>query len=355
MAGTKALAQAKRWPLVVLASASALATVGIVWLIVQASEGLPDWALMGSASPLALKCLAIILVGSAALVGLGLVMVRLRLRRPRGVRNFRGDQGGTAAIEMALLLPFALMITLVIVQAALLFNANMVVHYAAFCAARMAVVTVPADYTDIDDEAANRVNPPEIQPSDKLERIRRAAVMALIPISHSLNSDSGDPIGPAVQEQSTSVFSKFGTQSQPWFRDIKPQYDYANEYTKIDLTMPGHWLDGDPDGDCPYHAKIYLHDFNNWSAQSGFAFVWRCPGLHREPKPEIWDYWYWEDLHVKVTYPFLLSVPYASRFLGEETTLADGTAKQFTTTINVTVTLTNEGGPEIRPSDYQPN
>jgi len=74
-----------------------------------------------------------------------------------------------------------------------------------------------------------------------------------------------------------------------------------------------------------------------------------CSFYHRIPP--IWDYWYWEDLSVRVTYPFLLEVPYASRFLGDPFQISDRQGAQYAATIKVTVTLSNEGGPELRPKD----
>jgi hypothetical protein len=335
----------KRWPLVVLASLSALAMIGMGWLAVAFAGALPQWAVRGVTTPLALKCLAVILVGMMVLAGLVMVMLRLKLRRSG---RWGGDQDGSAALEMVLLSPLALMIFLMVVQSALLFNANMVIHYSAYCAARMAVVVVPADFND--DEAPNLVHPPQYEPSDKLERIRMAAVLALIPISASLESDTGDQISGDVHDQTTHVFNNLSGQDQGWFNRIKPQYDYANTYTKIHLQAPGHWHnDGNPDNDCPYNGSIQTGDWGDW----GWVMTPWCWSFHRPPpKNPIWDFWQWEDLHVQVTYPFLLEVPYAARFLGEEAEIPGRTGRQYTATIDVTVVLTSEGAPAIRAQDY---
>ena len=133
----------KRRPMRLLAAASLAATAGTIGLAVAAVGDLPDWARTGLASPLSLKTLAIMLAGVTALVLLGLLLARLRGRRREAFGSFHGDQGGSAAIEMTLLMPFALMVFLIVIQAAILFNANMVVHYSAFCAARVAVTEVP--------------------------------------------------------------------------------------------------------------------------------------------------------------------------------------------------------------------
>jgi hypothetical protein len=328
--------------LILLAAASALATVGLGWLAIRASAAMPGWTWAAAGSPLALKCLAIIIVGAAVLAVLGLALARVRQVRVRAVRGFHGDQGGTAAIEMAFVFPLGLMIFLTITQAALLFNANMVVNYAAFAAARMATVVVPMS---INDEGHNLVWPPSSASSQKLELIRRAAVLALVPVSARLTSaDAQDPQAPAVHDQAQSTFGHFGAQAPAWFRRIEPQYNYAAANTQIELAAPEHWQDGNPDNDCPYH-----NDRRDQWSQWGWTYVPFCPYFHHVPP--IWDFWFWEDLHVRVTYPYLLEVPYASRFLGDaEITLPDRTGTQYVATIPVTVSLSNEGETEVRPA-----
>jgi hypothetical protein len=347
MAGEKAMAPKRRWPMsmIVLAVASALATVGIVWLAFNASGQMPEWVKSAAGSPLALKCLVVIAVGSVLLAGVVIVLLSARRRSGARFGGFHGDQGGSAALEMALLFPFALIIFLTIIQAALLFNANMVVHYSAFAAARTATTIVPMRILVGDplrDEVQNRVNPPEVQPSRKLEMIRKAAVLALVPISATLTTGGTDADGATVQERSIAAFAQFGKPDMGWFGRIKQNYDYADAYTKIELTKPEHWLDGDPDHpDCPNSG---LHTTDNWVNGAYVQVPW-CNWYHRIPMQ--WDYWYWEDLKLEVTYSFLLEVPYASRLMGEATSLPDRTGTQYISTIKAKVALTNEGGPEL--------
>ena len=343
MASTDAIPRSRKWPIRILAVAGLLSTGGIVWLAVQASGQMPEWARAGAFSPLALRCLAIIVVGVILLAAVAMILLRVRRTRLAGPRGFHADQRASAAIEMALLFPFALMIFLVIIQATLLFNANMVVHYSAYAAARMAIVVVPLE---MDDEGLRLVWPPETETktSGKLELIRRAAVLALVPISASLRSGAPDQTGETVSDETSRVFGYFSAKDQGWMHRVKAQYDYANLYTKIELAKPAHWMDGDPDNDCPY-AHQHRDQWTNW----GWTYVPYCPFYHRIPP--IWDYWYWEDLHVRVTYPFLLEIPYASRFLGDPFQIPDRQGAQYASTIRVMVTLSNEGGPELPPKD----
>ncbi len=132
MAGQKSAVSGRRWPMRVLAGASLLATGGLVWLVVTASGDLPEWAQTGLASPLSVKCLAFMVAGVLALAILGLALLNRRGRPAAPVGALHGDQSGSAAIEMTLVMPFAVMIFLIVIQSAILFNANMVVHYAAF-------------------------------------------------------------------------------------------------------------------------------------------------------------------------------------------------------------------------------
>lgn len=366
--------------LIVLAIASALATAGMACLVLRASGESQGWALAAAASPLAVRCLAIMVAGILALGLVLAVLIRLRpAARPVRVRGLHGDQGGTAAVEMAFVFPLAMMIFLLVAQAALLFNANMVVHYATFCAARMATVVVPLQlYNDgVYPELRNLVrNPdePSVAQSEKLEMIRRAAVMAVMPVSAvgAAGTGSGqDQTGAAIQKESASAFRNLGARDQrlwffllktkpsfaPLFKRAKEQFDYAdgnimltggenpgdNPVTKLELAQPDHWRHGSRDANCPYRHHRQ-GDWGDW----GWNWIAFCPFY-----PERMDYWYWEDLDLRVTYQFLLEVPYANRFLGDEASVQGRKGKQFASQIRVELSLSNEGGPEIKPKDYQ--
>jgi hypothetical protein len=415
--------------LIVLAIASALATAGMACLVLRASGESQGWALAAAASPLAVRCLAIMVAG---LLALGLVLaVLIRLcparqgdavaspaaRSPISLATLHGDQGGTAAIEMAFVFPLAMMIFLLVAQAALLFNANMVVHYATFCAARMATVVVPLQLNNdgVYPELRNLVrNPgePSVAQSEKLEMIRRAAVMAVMPVSAVGAAGTGggqDSTGADIQKESASAFRNLGARDQrPWFfllkskpsfaplfKRAKEQFDYADgnimlkggenpgdtQVTKFELMKPEHWrtppearrwnpnrIDGgftdgdwdpqnvsDPNDDCPHVNRLQGPD-QGWNYETGiWNFSYICPfypdrmdyryeeGLHEYP----------EDLNVRVTYQFLLEVPYANRFLGEEASVPGRKGKQFASQIRAVAALSNEGGPDKKPKDYQ--
>ncbi|MCX5684472.1 MAG: pilus assembly protein [Planctomycetota bacterium] len=385
--------------LMVLAGASVLATGGLIWLAIDASGRSVEWAWAAAASPLAVRCLTIIV---ACMVALGLllaVLLRARPRsRPAGVRGLFGDQGGTAAVEMALLFPFGMMIFMLIIQAALVFNANLVVHYAAFAAARVAVVVVPLNLANdpVYPEKRNWVRNPDVssvEKSEKLEIIRRAAVMAVMPISAA--SGSGTPAdsgGTAVQTASASAFRTLGAKDQrPWFyydknkptfagffSRAKSQYDFANseitlqgapvKVTQLEMDKPYHWSH-DRNNTCPY-VQSRQGEWTDW----GWSYVSYCPTVDDNGIPDArmdYDYdhldwwrdssrsnwyrgrWHDEELVVRVTYQFLLELPYANRLMGGVETQVPGLqGKQYVTEIRVEQKMVSEGERELRPRDY---
>ncbi len=347
--------------LLVLGVASALATVGIVWLAVKAFGRAPQWLTAAAVSPLAVWCI-VLMVGGVGVLGLVAALL-VRMRPVRGERRLHTDQGGTAAVEMTLLFPFAVMIFLTIMQAALLFNANMVVHYAGFAAARMATVVVPME---VNDELRNLVYGPEQGISEKREMIRRAAVLALVPISARLETPGvgfGDEFLPGAEDlvagQAQKAVSLGDASQRPrlgwgWPRRVRAQYAYADTtcmkdgedlpVTGIELAPPDHWQDGNPDPDCPYRH----HRRDEWT-DWGWDYEPYCPFYHRDLP--IWDFWYWEMLDVRLTYQFLLQIPYASRFLGDKVTVSGLSGNNYAAEIRVVGSLSNEGGPELRPKN----
>ena len=375
--------------LMVLGAFSALSAVGIAYLTVKARGLAPQWFATAAASPLAVRCLVIMGVGVLALALAAAVMVRREPRDRRArVRDLPGDQGASAALQMVLLLPVACIMFLVIIQAALLFNANMVVHYAAFGAARVATTAVPLD---LGGEGRNLVYNPDYTGgggysgafSEKLERIRRAAVLAVVPISADLDleaADAGGLAGEAVEAASALAYARLlptradedptwlrqleeiyrtgagGFEKPWWINRIRRQYAYANAsvafagqdggrtelITDVQLAKPAHWRDGDPNPDCPYRH----HRRGEWT-QWGWSYVPYCPYWE-----DRMDYWYWEDLAVQVDYKFVLSVPLARVALADADGRMDvGGERAYFARIRALGVLTNEGGPELRPED----
>lgn len=89
------------------------------------------------------------------------------------------DQSGSTAVEFVMILPALAVILLMILQIALIVQAKFVVNYAAFCAARSAIVIIPDDFPG--GEARNHLNSPDS--SEKFQVIHRGAALPLTAIS----------------------------------------------------------------------------------------------------------------------------------------------------------------------------
>jgi hypothetical protein len=112
------------------------------------------------------------------------------------------EQGAVQSLSFVLTLPVFVMLMLFIVQLSQVTIARMVVEYAAYAAARSAIVWIPADLGGL--ETPNRVGPRRqdlgttrdenghefaryllVHPSRKLQRIEHAAAQALLPVCPS--------------------------------------------------------------------------------------------------------------------------------------------------------------------------
>jgi hypothetical protein len=210
----------------------------------------------------------------------------------------KSGQEGTAAVEMTLLLPFALMIVLMMIQSMMLVTGNFAVHKAAYDAARAAVVWVGEKVSY--DEPRNVVVPEDL--TGKMGHIKGAAVFSLLPVSNptpgvgdaSLVADADAP-GVGIQR----VYQLSGQNPPRWATNmVRPKYEYAATYTEVAL-------------DGPVNGTAY--------------------GDH-------------ENLKVTVGFAVPLTVPYASKvmlWLGAARELGSGSA--IGTDAQATCVLPNEG------------
>jgi hypothetical protein len=127
--------------------------------------------------------------------------VKLQLRRLLLLHN--DQRGGVQSLSFVLTLPLFVMIVMFIAQLSQLMIARTVVEYAAFAAARSAVVWIPANLGPTSDEQENRIaalrylgeepgsdgqsySVYEIVPrSPKFDKIHLAAAMAVLPVCPS--------------------------------------------------------------------------------------------------------------------------------------------------------------------------
>lgn len=112
----------------------------------------------------------------------------------RKFKDLGDDEDGQALTEFILIFPLQLFITLCIMQLSLLYTAKLVVNYAAFNAARAAVVVIPQS---IDQEISGQINLPggeetvhnpwsnnneDDESLKKFKLIKKAAALSLMPI-----------------------------------------------------------------------------------------------------------------------------------------------------------------------------
>jgi hypothetical protein len=126
----------------------------------------------------------------APLVVLGVVLtlfalrftaVMIKSRKPDAL-VVADRESGASAVEFVLVLPALAVLLLMILQIALLVQAKFVVNYAAFCAARSAIVVIPDNIPgNRPPEPRNRVGDPDR--SEKIEIIHRSAALPLTAIS----------------------------------------------------------------------------------------------------------------------------------------------------------------------------
>ncbi len=226
-------------------------------------------------------------------------------------RNARSSQSGSVTLEFAIALPIALALVLLMTQAALLMGGNICVHYAAYCAARSAIVQIPSDLSP--SEPPNVLDSPE---ATKMESIRDAAIWALMPVSCS-NRDypAGDDAGLASDVR--SFMTHFGTTTGGWYdrADLATYLGrkraYAEDHTEITM-----YERLDTDQTAEYWELDYPHVY--------------------QPRDEI---------RVQVKHTLYLSVPYAAKVFAavEGGTRLGFAPGQYGMEITALVSLTNQG------------
>jgi hypothetical protein len=190
-----------------------------------------DWLWAAVTSRGFLTWTLVTFLAATALVLLGGLLWRAGAQRP--VRP--GGQEGQAILEFVMVLPIGLMLVLVMVQSSLLMVGHICVHYAAYCAARSAVVSVPADLSPT--EPPNFVTD-DPTASGKMRRVHLAAVWAVLPISCS-SPDTPEGDAGTVVRGLENLFSGYGKETPSWVRDhLGRKLQYAEDHTQVSLSPP---------------------------------------------------------------------------------------------------------------------
>ncbi len=187
---------------------------------------------------------------------------------------------GQAMTEFAISFPIVLITTLILMQLALMYQAKNVVTYAAFSAARAAIVYIPAEN---DNEGKHTIN---IDGGDKIDKINQAAAMACVPISPraSVVLDGLPFVGDIV----SSAFSTFS--------QLMSGLGLAGEYVDSALQRYAY-------STFATNVLLYKADEGGLSEQSGSA---------------SWDWPNESDVGVQVQHRFYLAIPLVNRFIGDD-------------------------------------
>lgn len=318
----------------------------------------------------------------AALTAGGAGMVRLagaRLRLGR-LRRFHVRQAGAVqSLSFVLTLPMFIMLLLLIIQVSQIMIGAIVVHYAAFAAARAAIVWIPARLDEEDENcisshdedasAADRIAPTFYGPcqgglvyriaagSPKFTRIASAAKLACAGISPSQNlgfSPSGDAVG-AVSALRQAYFSMAPNSTINPSR-LGNKLAYACGQSQMSSWDGANWA---PESAATEHTKVELRFYHS----------------NEEPRHDDLRDWTsaydevgWQDpITVKVTH-WMAMLPGPARLLfgGKQYVLwgkADPVAriKRIQTTAGATCvyrleaecTLGNEGHKSVYPYVYE--
>jgi len=191
-----------------------------------------NWFIAAITGRLFLLCWIIFFASAACF--LLVISALLRLGVPLR-KTFRlANQQGAAIVEFALAMPFLLLLSMLMAQSALLMAGNLCVHYAAFCAARSAIVTVPLSLSD--DEPTNVLA--ASSNSAKLNRIKQAAVWAVTPVSCA--SELYTPAqAESLQQGLAGIFSQSGQAVPGWISSsLLRRLAYAMDHTEVRIDDP---------------------------------------------------------------------------------------------------------------------
>ena len=291
--------------------------------------------------------------------------------RPAVIRKLhRCETGGVQSLSFVLTVPAFMMIVLFIIQVSQLMVGTMVVNYAAFAAARAAVVWIPADIGTSLVERENVLDGTVVQSSSapnslempvgagnpnsiKYQKILGAAVLACAPISPSRDLQNSTSLPSWVTQAQDVMVALYpllapGSASNPRISQRlrnKLAYSYQNTFISIE------WME------VPHPVA---------DAEDGPSYN---PHLHPDPNVPAWNpnEVGWEDpVTVTVTHRFAL-LPGPGRFLAARLVPSNGipdrvsgtintnrgeyTETVYSTNITASATLANDGIKSVFPHD----
>jgi hypothetical protein len=226
------------------------------------------YAVLGAGALFAALKLAVLLARSAG------VMVPLMFRRRRI------GQRGQAMAEFAISFPIVLITTLILIQLALMYQARNVVTYAAFAAARAAIVWIPAE---TENEGVHEIN---TDGGQKWNKIHQAASLACVPISPRASVVLAGM--PGVGGVLGDVFGAFSGMMSG-------------------LGLAGEYLDS---GLQRYAYSTFATEVKLYKATEA--------GFEEQSGTVTWNYPTDADVAVRVRHRYYLPIPLVNRFIGDE-------------------------------------
>jgi hypothetical protein len=246
--------------------------------------------------------------------------------------NVDGAEAGASVIEFALVMPLLLTILLLVFQIALLVQAKFIVNYAAFCAARSAVVTIPAKIFSQHTRRYEKSNQLDLNSplSPKMSIIRRAAALPCVAIS--------PPLSPRI-----------------WLTTGTEPADaaYLAPLLRVSLLFPFS-AEGKPVSDQLITRASYAYDRNNTSVEVIRVGAGGGGNGQGGQQRGFSDH---DLVTVRVTYRYYLTVPIVNRLLGTPyrgglTGFVTGTGWYYSITEQYTLPI--EGEP-LFPPDQEPS
>ena len=144
----------------------------------------------------------------------------------RALQRLRGD-GGVATVEFVLVFPVALLTVLVLLQTTLMMAGNVFVHYAAFVAARAAIVQAPTGKVGGGGELTQGGD------DERWEKVERSAAFALAPVSGKVGAGAeGERLASGLK----AMYGDLGAEVPGWVDSLAGQrLNYALEHTDAKL------------------------------------------------------------------------------------------------------------------------
>lgn len=283
------------------------------------------------------------------------------------------QRGGVQSLAFVLTMPAFVMVVLLIVQVSQLMIAQMVIHYSAFAAARAASVWIPAavadptlelsDYAEVENRIGERPTSSDGEFTDyeitasstsqKLWKVRAAAVQALMPLCPSQNLGA---------QGSMSGLQNLASANQQVYATLVPTYksnpllatrivnklNYADQNTRVIV----EWRDSrDPAGRDSLDYIAY--NVRNHS----------CPDPQKQSTFRETEIGWQDPITVYVIHQFAL-LPGPGRLLAARLVRSDGLPDRvsdrinvrkdgsqvvYTTQLQAAATITNEGWKSVKP------